>query len=76
MFHVNLIPSMALALSGECLLQVTSDNLILFDISSPSQELMSWPLNCLRRYGGDQNQFMFESGRYVVFVVKYERSQF
>ena len=64
MFHVNLIPSMALALSGECLLKVTSDNLILFDINTPTKELVSWPLYCLRRYGGDHQQFMFESGRY------------
>ncbi len=62
-FHVCLLQSMKLDIYGETLMQVTSQELILYDINDPNNKLANWPLNCLRRYGRDDTKFTFESGR-------------
>lgn len=66
-FHVYLLPTPNLTVHGECLLQVTSQDILIFDAVSASVLLVRWPLCALRRYGRDQSKFTIESGRLVAF---------
>ena len=63
MFHVYLLPNTNTEYSGEYLLHVTSESIILRDANYSSQVLVTWKLNTLRRYGRDDSKFTFESGR-------------
>lgn len=47
------MPSSKLELFGECLLQVTHENIYLWDNSNSKNKLCAWPLTSLRRYGRD-----------------------
>lgn len=63
LFNVYLLQSPNLSIYGECLLQVTEENIYVLDNSNTAKRLVTWPLNALRRYGSDANKFTFESGR-------------
>ena len=65
MFHVCLVPSPTLEFSGECLMEITDDEIRLFDAMAEENLVISWPLRGLRRYGSDAGMFTIEAGRWV-----------
>lgn len=62
-FNAYLLPSSNLNDFGECLLQVTDSHIRLLRFDNINEEIASWPLIALRRYGRDESKFTFECGR-------------
>jgi hypothetical protein len=64
-FHVYLLPTPNLTAHGECVLQVTTYELVLSEGSdvNTGRLLTRWPLCSLRRYGRDNAKFTIETGR-------------
>lgn len=63
MFHVYLLPTPNLTALGECLMQVTSKEITLYDYCKSGRLITRWPLSSLRRYGREGLKFTIESGR-------------
>ena len=73
-FNAYLLPSSNLNDFGECLLQVTDSHIRLLRFDNINEEIASWPLIALRRYGRDESKFTFECGRFVYMVCGYVRA--
>ena len=68
MFNVFLQKNSKTSFSGDYLLQVTGDSVVLHASSSGEIPVVTWKIKALRRYGCSDGRFNFEAGRLVMAV--------
>ena len=71
MFHVYLLPTPNLSAHGECVLQVTTQDVCLYDGGDQSRVVARWPLPALRRFGREGAKFTIETGRWACLTMHY-----
>lgn len=63
MFDVHLQQNSKTSFSGNYLLQVTGDSIVLHASSDDSNPIVTWKIKTLRQYGHSNGKFTFEAGR-------------
>jgi len=72
MFDVTLLRNSKTHFCGQYLLRVTTDALELHTTLDGRNNLVSWKVEALRRYGQNDGQFSFEAGRSVSNICNYQ----
>jgi hypothetical protein len=52
-----------MSFTGECLLFVKTDRILLTHIDNEDEHIQHWYFGCLRKFSADDSKFIFECGR-------------